>query len=118
DPDGVTYATFADLLDAAPLAVGSTIVQHVNRQGNVTTDQALASHQLSVAMVDGVTNHSIAAPFWAFMNSAGTVYENGQYIEANLFEDPYFATGRPISEPYWAAARVAGTVRLVLIQCF
>ncbi len=118
DPDGPTYASFADLLDAEPLPVGSAIIQRVNRQGIVSSDSALAAQGVSVGFIDEITNHSIAAPFWAFMNSAGLVYENGQFVQANLFEDPNFATGRPISEPYWAEARVAGTVRLVLVQCF
>jgi hypothetical protein len=118
DPDGPTYATFFNLLDAAPLGLNSTIVQRVNRQGNVSSDAALADQGVVVSKIDEVTNHSIAAPFWAFMNSSGTVYENGAYVQDKLFEDPYFATGRPITEPYWTEARVAGTLRLVLVQCF
>lgn len=118
DPDGPTYATFAGLLDAAPLPLGSAIIQQVDRAGHVHSDGSLSAHGVSVGYIDNVTNHSIAAPFWAFMNSSGMVYENGQYGQAVLFQDPYFATGRPISEPYWAEARVAGTVRLVLVQCF
>ncbi len=118
DPDGPTYATFAGLLDAAPLALGSTIIQRVDRAGNVTSDGALAAHGVSVGFIDNVTNHSIAAPFWAFMNSSGLVYEGGQFVQAPLFEDAYFASGRPICEPYWAEVLVAGTLRLVLVQCF
>jgi hypothetical protein len=118
DPDGPTYATFGPLLDAAPLALNSAIVQRVNRAGNVTPDPALAGQGISVGMIDDVTNHSIAAPFWEFMNSSGLVYENGAFIQDNLFENAYFATGRPISEPYWADVKVAGTIRLVLMQCF
>ncbi|MBA2452522.1 MAG: hypothetical protein H0V47_05090, partial [Chloroflexia bacterium] len=118
DPTGPTYATFGPLLDAAPLAVNSAIVQRVDRAGNVTSDPALADQGILTGIVDDVTNHSIAAPFWEFMNSSGLVYENGSYSQDNLFENAYFATGRPISEPYWADVKVAGTVRLVLMQCF
>ncbi|MEZ4568872.1 MAG: hypothetical protein R2849_00775 [Thermomicrobiales bacterium] len=64
-----------------------------------------------------MTNHSIAGPFWTFMNSSGTIYQNGQFVTAPLFENAFFATGRPITEPYWANVLVGGTDRLVLMQC-
>ncbi len=38
--------------------------------------------------------------------------------EALLFENPYFATGLPITEAYWVRIKVAGTVKPVLLQCF
>ncbi len=118
DPTGPTYATFGALLDAAPLASGATISQRVDREGDVTNDPALSGQGLTVAIVDEVTNHGIAGPFWDFMNASGTVYENGQFVDNQLFENPYFATGRPISEAYWANVKVAGTYRDVLMQCF
>ncbi len=52
------------------------------------------------------------------MNSSGTVYENGQYVEALMFQSPLFATGRPITEAYWAEVLIAGTPTDVLMQCF
>jgi hypothetical protein len=52
------------------------------------------------------------------MNSSGTVYEDGQYIEEPLFENPYYATGRPITEAYWATVKVSGVDHEVLMQCF
>jgi len=118
DPDGPTYATFGSLLNAAPLALNSTVTQRVNRQGTVSTDGSLAANGVTVGHIDDVTNHSIATPFWDFMNSSGTVYQNGGLTQDKLFENAYFATGRPISEPYWADVKVAGTQRLVLMQCF
>jgi hypothetical protein len=118
DPTGPTYATFTSLMDRDAAAVGSVITQRVNRQGIVTTDPSLAGHGVTVAVVDDVTHHAIAAPFWEFMNATGIVYENGNYISARLFENPYFATGRPITEPYWARVKVAGTYTDVLLQCF
>ncbi|MFW6074261.1 MAG: hypothetical protein ACOC9Y_01615 [Chloroflexota bacterium] len=65
-----------------------------------------------------MTNHGIAAPFSDFMNSSGTVFEGGQYIEDALFLSAVFATGRPIAKAYWADVVVGGTQRLVLTQCF
>lgn len=118
DPTGPTYATFTGLLDRSPSAVGSTITQRVNRAGTTSTDSSLASQQVTVATVDDVTNHAIAAPFWEFMNASGTVFQDGGYSTAKLFENPFFATGRPITEAYWANVKVANTYRDVLLQCF
>ncbi|MFW6074894.1 MAG: hypothetical protein ACOC9Y_04815, partial [Chloroflexota bacterium] len=118
DPDGPTYATFATLLDASPSPAGTVITSTVARDATVGDDPALADQGVTVAIVDDVTNHAIAAPFWEFMNSTGAVLENGQLVQASLFENAYFATGRPITEPYWADVQVGGTERLVLLQCF
>ena len=65
-----------------------------------------------------MTLHAIAEPFWAFMNASGPVVEAGEIENATLFENPYFATGRPITEAYWADVQVSGEERQVLIQCF
>ena len=118
DSNGPQYATFSTLLNTAPRPLGTTITERVDRAANVTSDPGLASQSVTVGLVDTVTNHGIAAPFWEFMNSSGIVYENGQYIQAKLFVDPYFATGRPIAEAYWANVLVGGTSKLVLIQAF
>ncbi len=118
DPTGPTYATFGTLLDESPRATGTTITERVDRQGVVTNDPALAGEGLSVSYVDNVTNHAIAAPFWDFMNSSGVVYQGGQYLNQPLFQDPFFATGRPITEAYWAEVKVGGAYKDVLMQCF
>ena len=118
DPDGPTYATFGSLLDEPARPEGSVIIQEVSRSGGLTNDSSLEFYEVVVGYVDPVTNHGIAQPFWEFMNSSGTVYEDGAYVTAPLFEDPYFATGRPITEAYWAIVQVAGSPRDVLMQCF
>ncbi len=118
DLTGPTYATFDTLLNAAPRAIGSAVTDRVDRDGKVNADPALGGQGVTVGHLDEVTNHAIAAPFWDFMNSSGTVYENGQFVSNALFENPYFATGRPITEAYWASVKVAGTYRDVLMQCF
>ena len=118
DPTGPTYATFGGVLDVASQTVGATIIQRIDRAGTVTDDPALADQDVGVAFVDDVTSHGIAEPFWNFMTSSGLVYESGQLVTASLFENPYFATGRPIAEAYWANVKVANTYRDVLMQCF
>ena len=121
DPDdesSPTYATFASVIDAAPLPFDNPIIQRLDREGNVTSDESLAARGVQIAMIDDVTGHAIPEPFWEFMTSSGGVYESGELVDGLLFHDPNFGTGRPISEAYWANVRVGGTSQEVLMQCF
>lgn len=118
DDSGPTYETFAGLLDADPLPVGSTIIQTVDRAGNVANEDAMAAHGVQAVEIAPDTGHVVAAPFWEFMNAEAPVWENGQLINGQLFENPYYATGLPISEAYWTTVRVAGTEQPVLVQAF
>jgi hypothetical protein len=81
---------------------------------NTYPDFVNATQRVTVPGID----HTIAEPFWEFMNSTGLVYEDGQYVEASLFLNPYYATGYPITEAYWSTLEVGGTPRAVLWQCF
>lgn len=118
DPNGPVYASFLDLLGAAPFDTGATITATVDRAGNVGNDPALAAHGVTAAHFAPETNHTVASVFWNFMNASGLVYDSGNYYEDLLFQNPYFATGLPITEPYWATVRVGGTERTVLVQVF
>jgi len=123
DPNSPTYATFSpmyesNLLAAPPREVGTVIAERVSRHGIVRTDPELASLGIEVAYLDETTNHAIAAPFWGFMNATGPVYEGETLVTAQLFENAFFGTGRPITEAYWASVRVGGTLHDVLLQCF
>jgi hypothetical protein len=118
DPDGPTYASFTDLLDAPPIPAGWLVTQRVDREGNTSLHMSLIAYNVSVGFPDAETGHTIADPFWEFMASDGMVYQDGGYTTAPLFINPYYATGRPITEPYWAEVAVGGTAKDVLIQCF
>ncbi|MEZ4522617.1 MAG: CAP domain-containing protein [Thermomicrobiales bacterium] len=118
DPDGPTYASFLNLLDDQPFAEGSTITATVDRAGNVGDDPSLATEGVTAAQFAPETNHTVASVFWDFMNASGVVYDGGGYREDLLFQNPYFATGLPITEPYWTSVRVGGTERTVLVQVF
>ncbi len=123
DPTGPTYATFSpmyesNLLAAPPRQLGSVITERLSRHGNLREDPGLFEQGVTAAYLDTVTDHAVAAPFWAFMDSTGLVYEDGVLISGALFENPIFATGRPITEAYWANVKVAGTYQDVLLQCF
>ncbi|MEZ4571536.1 MAG: hypothetical protein R2849_14630 [Thermomicrobiales bacterium] len=119
-----TYATFGTVLDAPALPVESSpgvlsvIVQSINRNGTVSSDPAWGDYQVTTSYLDTVTNHTIAGPFWEFMNASGTIYQNGEFVSGQFFQNPYFATGRPITEAYWSTVNVGGVATDVLIQCF
>jgi hypothetical protein len=118
DPTGPTYETFSGHLFDPPRDPGTLITQRINRVGTVTHDASLASYNISAGFLDVVINHTVAAPFWDFMNSTGLVWEEGGYADDDLFLNPFYATGRPITEAYWANVKVAGTYQDVLMQCF
>jgi hypothetical protein len=124
DPGGTspTYADIAEygLRDEAALADGAAITQTLDDNGNVTTDASFAQYNVTAAhrvTVPGI-DHQVASPFWDFMNSSGLVYENGQTTNALLFENPFYATGYPLTEAYWTTTNVGGTEHDVLWQCF
>ncbi len=121
DPDGVTYQTFATLRDLPPLADGETIIQMVDRDGNVTEDPALADYGVTAAhrvTVPGI-DHQVASPFWDFMNSSGLIYdpELGN-VQGELFPSPFYATGLPLTEAHFVMALIGGVQHVVLAQCF
>jgi hypothetical protein len=118
DPGGPTYATFGTVMDGPPLLLDIAVTWRIDRDGNVSDDPALASYGVTASHWDELTKHTVASPFWAFMNSYGLVYEDGVYKEDALFPNPYYATGRPVSEAYWADVLVGGEEKLVLVQCF
>ena len=129
DPNGPTYATFAGLRSLPPhgpvptsgseLAGGPTIITAtVDRAGTVGDDPSLASEGVTAAHFVPETQHFVASVFWDFMNSSGTVWQNGQFVNAPLFDNAFFATGFPVTEAYWARVRVGGNERTVLVQAF
>ena len=123
DPSDVTsptYTSLSELLDAPPSNTGELVTQRLAKDGTVSADPSLtargvtAAHRLTVSEID----HSIAAPFWIFMNATGPVFEHGHSAGAALFQNPYYATGYPITEPYWVTVTLSGEQRDVLLQCF
>jgi hypothetical protein len=64
DPSGPTYATFNVLMRHQPLPLGWTIIQTVDRAGNVDADQGLARYGVTAAAFVPETNHTIASVFW------------------------------------------------------
>jgi hypothetical protein len=106
------------VLGYEPTPAGRTLIQTIDRDGNISADSGLARYGVSAVDVGAPTNHMVASKFWDFMDSSGLVYENASNVTAPLVQNPFYATGYPISEPYWARVKVAGVEKWVLVQAF
>ncbi|MEZ4522060.1 MAG: hypothetical protein R3A46_10525 [Thermomicrobiales bacterium] len=118
DPTGPTYNSFYYVLDEPAKAVGTPIIERIDRSGRIYDDPKAADRGVTAGYYASTTDHTIAEPFWNFMNSSGVIYREGQYVTDTLFPTPYYATGLPITEAYWADVKVGGVYKDVLIQCF
>jgi beta propeller repeat protein len=113
---GPTYASLANLLGRPPGKVGAAVVEAIDRAGAVRTIKPPADVKLAYLVPE--TNHTVAGPFWEFLNGEGTVRRGGQTGPGRLFEPTFFASGLPIAEPYWTRVLVGGQPKDVLLQCF
>ncbi len=120
NPTAPTYATFRALLNAPAAGDGQVLTTRVGRDGRTTTDASLARFNVTAGyrLQTWGIDHQVASVFWDFMNSSGVVWDNGKTAQGKIFQDPFYATGFPITEAYWATVKVAGVDRDVLIQCF
>jgi hypothetical protein len=120
-PDTPTYQTLSHLLDAPPRDIGEVIVERLERDGPgylLQNDPELEHYTVRAAYFVPETERTIAEPFWEFMNSTGLIRQDGFNVRGELFEDPFFATGMPITEAYWVHVPVDGAWQDVLLQCF
>jgi hypothetical protein len=118
DPTGPTYATFGGLLGADAQEPGTPVTSRLSRDGSVTEDQALAARAVTAEAFVQETGHTVASPFWGFMNASGLVQETGPPRAGQLFPNPFYATGFPITGAYWANVKVADSYTEVLVQVF
>ncbi len=118
DPNGPTYASFNPLMGYGAIPSGWKITQTVDRAGTVTDEPSLASYNVTSVDVGAPTKHNVASVFWDFMNSSGPIAQNGQVTEGKLFQNPFYATGYPLTEAYWTHVLVGGVQKLVLVQVF
>jgi hypothetical protein len=116
--DTPTYATYGMVMDEDPYAEGAVIDQAIARDGTISTVGDAASYGVTAEVLVPETNHRVASVFWDFMNSEGLVWTPDGTMTEELFLNPYYATGLPITEAYWAYIDVAGTEMWVLTQAF
>jgi hypothetical protein len=119
-PDTPTYATYADLRDTPAFADGAVNAATVDADGNVGMNASLEAYGVTAGPLSPETGHRTASVFWDFMTSSGIVWdwETDAYTTGLLFQNPYYATGLPITEAYWANIFVDGTQKWVLTQAF
>jgi hypothetical protein len=115
---GPTYAALAALRDADAYEVGAGIDAVVDRFGNVSSNTTFITENVTAAEYVPQTDHTVASIFWEFMNSHGTVWEDGQFVTDRLFENAYYATGYPVTEAYWTTVDLDDVPTNVLLQCF
>ncbi len=119
DPTGPTYASFSGLLNQPSHDPGWVIDQVVKRDGSVHSDSTFADkYHVTLAVNEAETGHSVAAPFWDFMNSSGTIWDGSNYSQGRLFPNAFYVTGLPITEPYWTTVKLGGKDTNVLVQIF
>jgi hypothetical protein len=70
-----------------------------------------------IAYFEPATGHNIPDVFWDFMNQQGTIYENGKFVEGQVFNWVY-AMGYPITEPYWIDTYIGDQQVTVMMQAF
>ena len=122
---GSTSPTYAEinrlrLTDEPAREPGTVIDEYIyTGQSDVRSDAVYAAYGLTATRHVAETGHSIASVFWDFMNSEMEVMVDTQYsYMVPLFEDPFYATGYPITEAYWTTTFVGGQPADVLWQCF
>src|SRR5699024_6015193 len=118
DTSGPTYASLAVLRDADAAEAGTAIDAVVDRFGNVSSNPIFAAENVTAAEYVPQTDHTVASIFWDFMNSQGLVWQDGQYVTDDLFENAFYATGYPVIEAYWTTVSLDGVPTDVLLQCF
>ena len=118
DESAPTYADMAGLLDDPAVDVGETITATIDDDGQPGEDARFADYGVITAYYVPETEHTVASVFWDFMNGSGTVYVDGQLVEARFFEDPFFGFGFPVTEAYWATIELEGEPTDILVQVF
>jgi|GEM_PF-2493793 len=122
DPDdtsGPKYASLAARRNDAAKGVGAGVTETIDSAGNLGSNPALGGFGVTGGYFEPLTNHTIAKPFWDFLNDPSQkIFVNGQAVIGKLFNPYYEAPGLPITEAYWAKVKVAGEVKDVLIQAF
>lgn len=119
DFDDVLAPSYADLgllFERSAFSVGQVITTFIRPDGVQAGLASLSSYNITYQ--DAGAKHTIASVFKDFMNSEGTIYQNGRYVTGKVFDSALFALGLPLTEPYWTRAKIGGKVQDVLVQGF
>jgi hypothetical protein len=115
-----TYADLAPLYRSPgtlnPSDLGRPATGFLNPDGTITGFNDYAA-DLATLLVRGDNNHGVARAFVDFMHQQGLLYEDGRYVEGQLY-DPLYLFGLPVTGAYWVKVRVNGVERPILFQVF
>lgn len=123
DQSGPTYTALGKHMKDNPLAIGTVITTVIDHDGNVVSNPTLLANvpKVKVAYYVPVTKHSIAQPFWDFLQSTGQIYRSSSAtttVIGKLFDPTFFITGLPLTEAYWTQAIISDKPTYVLVQVF
>ncbi|MEZ4521591.1 MAG: hypothetical protein R3A46_08110 [Thermomicrobiales bacterium] len=118
DESAPSYAEMAGLMSAPAVPVGQAIDATVDQDGQPGVDDRFAGYGVTGSHFVAETSHTIASPFWDFMNASGTIWTNGGLSQGPLFQDPFFGFGYPVTEAYWSTIELNGQPTDILIQVF
>ncbi len=121
DSTSITYAGIAafGLREAGATPAGTTITTTIDADGTIGKDASHAADAVTAAVPVAETGHTVASVFWQFMTSTSAIMlPDGSTFSGPLFENPFYATGYPITEAYWSDVTVDGVEQPLLWQCF
>jgi hypothetical protein len=113
-------ATLAPGQNQAQARMGQEVMATLSSNGTVGTQTPRMTPGITlprIAYFEPATGHNVPDVFWDFMNQQGTVYENGQFVEGQVFNWVY-AMGYPITEPYWIETYIGEQQVTVMMQAF
>ncbi len=117
------FPTYADLVHlyqspgaVNPSDLGRPATGLLNPDRSVTAFNDFVNDPATV-LVQGENGHGVARAFIDFQNQSGLVYENGRYVNAQVY-DPLFVFGLPVTGAFWVKTMVGGKERPVLFQVF
>ena len=114
---GVNYAMLARLRFAEPHPEGEPITAYLALDGTLSEVEPI-DPSVTAGPLAEETGHRTASVFWEFITSEARVLVDGEIVDEPLFENPYYATGLPLTEAYWTTVSIGGTEHDVLLQCF
>jgi hypothetical protein len=119
-----TYAALAGVAslepgqNAAPPRIGQEVFEVLGPDGRTAGEVPDQNQALpKIKYYESMTRHNVPDVFYDFMNSSGTVYENGQFREGPIMNWIY-TVGYPITEPYWVTIEIRGQQFQVMMQAF
>ncbi len=117
-----TYATLAALAslknnNRAEKQLEATVTVSLDASGKILKDPNLARYSVKNAYYSPELGHNIPNIFWDYLNRNGTVFLNGQFQEARLYDWSALA-GLPLTEAYWTKAFINNKIVDVLVQAF